>query len=367
MAFFGTPENNFMRMYKRLLGPESRDENGNLLLGSQKLFSEDYPYSPFCYIFLLVDNTLRLSSSTRDNRVIYIGVKEMWNTDQYGTHSREPVKVQHVANVYENPDDKGVALQKPIEIKIANAILFPAQFANKLSIEENDKFARRQLTYNYNSDCSKVESVDYVPAKYETDKLGGGDFVIMYVCTTKGMFVYHIEAQTYLYRVLITNNDPNFYHQFVVQEPWFYKESANVIVATQPGYPVINTVNNRFLEYDTSENRLHWLNSILYECCRIEARPDVANYTNKLNSDIEKVAKFILDPKNQEITDVEEKKRLNEKTIGRFKGLYNMVKNVRGGRPPYEYLKELLHRETGGSLYKLITTVHSITKLRQNK
>ncbi|AYV86085.1 MAG: putative polynucleotide kinase [Solivirus sp.] len=374
-SFFGEVSNNFFQMYRRLYGPESRG-------GSQELFNERHAFSPYCYVFLVVDNKLRLASSTRDNRIVFIGVREMWPVHQYAREAgdpyfcesaddfKEPVKIISLSNssARADPDDDRLVKQNPISIELANAILFPAK--NAFRREQSSSAASvgtvpRQMTLKYNEDHTQLTGVEYTPAKYETNKLGGGDFVVMYIKTPSGMFVYHVESEPFMYRIEMTKEDPNFYHNFVGRAPFFYKnEISKALLQGAP--PVITGITGEALDLGTSMGRLYWWNSILYETCRISIREEVKKYTRDYLTAITKVAEFILS--NEKILDLEERKRLDERTLGRFENLRAITKHAdfRNG-PQLVILKEMLHRETGGAFYKMATSVKKVEELRKKK
>src|SRR5690606_9676822 len=103
---------------------------------------------------------------------------------------------------------------------------------------------------------------------------------------------------------------------------------------------------------------------------------------SRYDKDLSKVATFILtdypkiiDPNNPELQAGEEKakqileevKRINEDTRRRFDDLKKIAtgaaRNTR--RSPFSVLRGLLINETGPSLYRMITTVQNIEKLRK--
>lgn len=381
---FGGKENNFYDMFCRLRGPEARDKNGALLAGSQLLFREDFAFSPHCYVFLVVDNKLRLSSSTTDNRVIFIGCRKMWEPSRYAAQSsdpyfcegavqssdpylsvggdfNEPARIAHVPNPY-SPNDFGVALQTPITIDLANAILFPDKFANQISGAPEEQ---RRLIYKYDAENTRVVGVDYIPTKHKTEpKFQGGDFVVMYVKTGGNVRVIHVESPAFLFRTSVTDNDPNFYHYFVFLADAFHKNNSNAMRATYPYYPLIDAIDGSKLDYGNSDDRIQWWQSILHESARIAARAEIAGFYTRYLKDIRDLADFIL--RNEKIEDEEEKKRLNAKTIGRFTELRGIATSS-SKKAPNVALIELLRRETGGSVYKMLTSVQKVKVLREKR
>jgi hypothetical protein len=236
----------------------------------------------------------------------------------------------------------------------ANMILFPSKYATKVPGES------RQLTYKYNEECTQLIDVEYTPANFETKKLGGGDFVVMYIKTASGMFVYHLESEPYRYRIEMTKEDPNFYHNFVCRAPFFYNNDADVIKNEPPTFPVLGGC-----DLGKSEGRIIWWNAILYECCRISIRDEVKNYPIEYMAAIDRVAKFILH--NEKILDLEERKRLDERTLGRFENLRTISKNGSRHQPQMLVLKAMLHRETGSAFYKMVTGVKKVEELRKKR
>ncbi len=396
-SYFGEVGNNFYNMYKRLRGPESRNEKGELLEGSQRLFRESHAYSPYCYVFLITDNHLRLASSVRDNRIIYLGVREMWSAVQYAKEPgdsyfcessedfQEPKRiVSRPAEVTSLPcghgeDDKPLLKQNPITLEQANAILFP--YKNAVQMPQKNEVTSagaspqrdpagstesqpREIALKYD-DNSQLTEVQYTRTRYETTKLGGGDFVVMYIKTTSGMFVYHIESEPYMYRLEVTKEDPNLYHNFVCRAPFFYCNSADRIKEEPPTFPVITGIEGESLDLGTSDGRLMWWNTILYECCRISSRAEVKGYAKAYLEAIGRCTSFILN--NEKILDLEERKRLDERTLGRFENLRSISKFNSRDQPQTLILRSMLHRETGSAFYKMITGVKKVEELRKKR
>lgn len=380
-SFFG--EAKFMEIYERLRGPEVREKDGTLKAGSQQLFNPRLEYSPYCYIFLVVDNKVRLATTTRDNRVIYVATKEMWSPSMYAKEPGDayfceadddfvdPIEVKFVDYKFENPDDKPITRQSEIDVTLANAILFPDTFANTVAPEItypdggskkvekiSEQMNYQQLTFIYNEDQSKVLRVDYVPPKKldKDERLHGGDFVIMYLTLPAGnTLICHLESIPYNYRVKVTNNDPNYYHRYVLESQRFIKSSIDSL---KEDYPII-------IERDfTDPNmRLQLWATIFLLAVRIEAREEVSLYYNKYQKDIRELGNFIL--YNVTIEDVEEKKRLDENTLKRFTDLRNRALQGRLGHTPHDWLITMLYNETPDSLYKMMSSVRKVQELRK--
>ena len=390
LSKFGDAE--FMDIYRRLLGPEARDKNGQLIAGSQRLFEEVLPYSPYCYIFLVADNTLRLASSTMDNRVIHVATKEMWGPQalarEYGdpyfclsdSDFTDPVKIQHIPNKYFNPYDRGVTIQNKITVHQANQILFPDKFATPIEADpvipdmgsttpfhmyKNVKIHKprsneRSIKYVYDEKQEQLLDVQYVPlaTKPTDDRLLGGDFVVMYYRHPSGnTYLYHLESWAYNHRVNMTDNNPNFYHRFVVNSSVFVHSTFEELSKTYPVYPEIDT--------STSLGRVEWWARIMEDSGRPSYRCELANMYGRYLVDLNKIAHFILH--NTTFTDQEEIRRLNEKTIKRFNDVRTIALHGKGGQHPIEILKSLLRNEHGQSLYKMFTTVAKIQELREKK
>ena len=390
-SFFG--DAHFGKIYDRLRGPELRtgEKIGSFEQpfqeGSSGLFRSRLAYSPYCYIFLMVDNKIRVATTTRDNRIIFIAMKEMWSPMQHAKQPGDcyfceseddfvkPNEVIYLKNTYSNPDDKPLTRQSEIDVTLANAILFPDRFANHVAaqVAEPDNSTNpdkprvstlsnhKQLTYVYNDDNSKVLRVDYVAPNTtpHDERLRGGDFVIMYYRTETGnMLLFHIESIPFNYRVKVTNNDPIYYHRFVVESAQVAGKNGAAHIHNE--YALIGDFNLNYVD-----DRLKMWHAIFLDAVRIEARAEVGTYLSKYKQGIRDVANFILH--NAEITDLEEKKRINDKTIERFEDLRTIAIRATSGDTPINIMIALLHNEKGDSLYKMMTTVRKIMELREKK
>jgi hypothetical protein len=416
----------FYELYQTLNGPP---------LAS--LFGEE-SYSPYCYMFLVVDDAIRIASSTRDNRVIFIGVKKVWNPQEYAQEGgpyewSEEFKLK-VPEPGEEPStfstdlNRAVTIQPTIDPTIANKFLFPHEFAQSIpSTQQAEAYDAKEneIVVDYNANATKINQIYFkpMPGKITDDRLVGGDFVILYHKTSNGhTLVYRLEPTAFEYRIMVTGNDPNLYHRFVVEMVNFTKADPAELRNTYPRY---DSGSGKELPLNEPENRQVYWWSLFYDAVPPSYREEVDKFLNRYNTDLHKVANFImseyprliehaeranekLEISQKEIDTLEEKlaavgsneeqiialkeqlervpekeelltkkeeqsleelKRVNKDTQYRVDDLRGIATNAsyRKSQSPYVVLRGLLMKETGPSLYKMITTVRNIGKYRNRQ
>ena len=196
-AFWG-PREKFLQIWLRLGGPATEE------------FYGEEESSPFCYNFLIADDEIRLASTTRDNMILYLGVRRLWNDPHWD--NVEPIDPSTISPAIVN--------QAPISVDIANKFLFPAQYAKKVDVSGSYP---NELIVEYRPDRSTVLDIAYTG---KDDSSLGGDFVIVYLKDAKGeISVYRIESENFQYRLGLTENNPNLYNQFVTSLGYFSRET----------------------------------------------------------------------------------------------------------------------------------------------
>jgi len=356
----------FYELYTKLGGPDLKS-----------IFGEE-PYSPYCHQFLVVDNEIRLATSTRDNRILYLGVKKVWNEEIYATESGPyawsdefvlyvPQKGEKSEpEVFSQEIDRAMFIQSSISVATANKFLFPQYYAPRIpaSGEAAGYNAKEnELIIDYTDD-GEVREVYFNPVSEQIsdERVIGGDFVIMYTQTPDGeTIVYRLEPTAFEYRVMVTGNDPNMYHRFVTEMIHFTKGDPHDLLSKYPRY--IDSSGQLHLD-EPVERRIYWW-SLFYGAVAPAFKEEVDGYLQRYNDDIKKVADFIVSdfPK---IKDEEELKRINQNTRNRFTELRQIASDIsrREKRRPHTVLVNLLYKETGPSLYKMMSTVRNILRFR---
>jgi hypothetical protein len=373
----------FFILYKQLNGPDP-----------ESLFGPEL-YSPFCYMFLIVHNEIRIASSTRDNRIVFIGMKKVWDPAKYAhpgqpyawsgefqprlpTPGREP-------SVFSPDTNRALIIQPSIDVATANKFLFPNTFARSIPSEAAAFKAKdHELVIDYNEDGTRVDEIYFqrMPTQIKDERLSGGDFVIVYTRTPQGdTIVYRLEPSSYEYRVGITGNNPNLYNRFVTEMVTFTQanlDDREDPIFTYPQY----IVKDQPMSLTRPEDRQVYWWSLYYDAVPPSYKDEVDGFWSRYDRDLTKVANFILtdypriiDPNNPGLQSGEEKakqvleevKRINEETRRRFNDLEKIARGAaRNSRQaPFTVLRGLLINETGPSLYRMITTVQNIEKFRK--
>jgi hypothetical protein len=363
----------FYDLFNKLGGPVPES-----LFGSET-------HSPFCYMFLIADDAVRIATSTRDNRVIFIGVKKLWNPEEktvYFPNGLPEFNVWVPENTNQ-PDtfskklDRPMIIQPNVDVDTANKFMFPQKFAKDIPNTSYDA-KDHELIVHYDNNGRSVNDVYFkrLPQKIVDERLSGGDFIILYHQNSNGdTMVYRIEPSAFEYRASITSNDPNLYHRFVVEMRSFTVAEPKDLSK----YPKYIRENGTPMELSTvTERQIYWW-SLFYDAVSPSYKDEVEKYHSQYERDVDSVARFIMTeypklvkalselPEGATKTPVqEEMKRLTEQTVQRFEDLRRIAVNGSrvGHQGPFSVLRGLLFKETGKSFYKMITAVKSIEKLR---
>lgn len=362
---------------------ELYNEMGGPLIDS--LFGDE-EYSPFCYMFYIANDELRLAGSTRDNRLLFLGVKKVWDEQKYAHGDDDKhgpywyynsfevkyPKFTEEPSAFSTELNRGFIPQEPISVDIANKFLFPNEFATP--IPDNDETRNydplpNELVIDYSND-GEVKDIyfNYPENKIRDDRLKGGDFIIMYTQDEQGnTIVNRLEPSSFLYRSSIIDNDPNLYHRFVVKMVEFTQSEPSELTSK---YPTFIGQNGRELELETPQTRQVYWWSIFHDAVAPSFKKDTEEYLSKYQKDIQNIANFIL-YEFKKIIDEEERKRIKPETENRFKNLLARARSRSSqyGRKvsPFGKLKGLLYNETGPSLYKMISTIRDIKKYREKQ
>lgn len=367
----------FFDLFKKLGGPQIES-----LFGSEA-------YSPFCYMFLIVDDAVRIATSTRDNRVVFAGMKKLWSPEKMTQYFPNGVpelsawtpSATQQPNAFSSNLNRPMITQPSIDVATANKFLFPEQFAKDVPQTYEAtmyKPKEHEMIIDYSEDGQTVKEVYFqrLPQKIVDERLSGGDFVILYHQNSSGeTMVYRLEPSAFEYRVSITANDPNLYHRFVVEmraftvaEPSELKEYPKYI--REDGAPMSLVT--------PAERQIYWW-SLFYDAVAPAYKDEVEKFHSQYEKDIDAVSRFIMSeypkltkalnelaPGTEKSPVQEELKRLSEQTLQRFDDLRRIaLGGARGANQgPFSVMRGLLYKETGKSFYKMITAVKSIEKLR---
>lgn len=373
----------FLTLYNQLGGP------------SLESFFGEEPYSPYCYMFLIVHNDIRIASSTRDNRLVFIGMKKVWDPETYaqpgqpyawsGEFKADLPSVGHEPDAFSSDPNRALIIQPSISVEIANKFLFPNTSARSIPDSAVGFGAKEhELVIDYNEDGSRVNEIYFqrLPDQIKDERLSGGDFVILYTQTPQGeTIVYRLEPSAYEYRVGITGNNPNLYNRFVTEMVTFTK--ANIEDPDDPifSYPQYIVKDHPMSLVRPEDRQIYWW-SLFYDAVPPSYKQEVDGYFSRYDRDLNKVANFILtdypkiiDPNNPGLKAgedkakqiLEETKRINDDTRRRFDDLKQIATGAArtSRKSPFTILRGLLINETGPSLYRMITTVQNIEKLRK--
>lgn len=373
----------FLTLYNELGGP-----------ALDSFFGEEL-YSPYCYLFLVVHNDIRIASSTSDNRIVFIGMKKVWDPEQYaqpdqpyawsGEFRAELPPVGREGDVFSPNHDRALIIQPSIDIEIANKFLFPNTFAKSIP-ESAAAFGAKEheIVIDYNEDGSRVDEIYFqrLPERIKDERLSGGDFVILYTRSLQGeTIVYRLEPSAYEYRVGVTGNNPNLYNRFVTEMVNFTKADLNDAGDPIYSYPQYIAKGQPMSLVRPEDRQVYWW-SLFYDAVPPSYKDEVDGFYTRYDRDLNKVANFILtdypriiDPNNPELKAGEEKakqileetKRINEDTRRRFDNLRQIALGAARSahQAPFTVLRGLLINETGPSLYRMITTVQNIEKFRK--
>jgi hypothetical protein len=356
----------FSTIYKDLGGPEPAS-----------FFGEEQ-YSPYCYMLLIAHNDIRLASSTSDNRIIFIGMKKVWDEAIYAGEGKPYTwsgKFQvhmppygKVGSTFSNNHNHSLIIQPCVDVETANKFLFPNELAK--DIPPNDYQAKEhEIVVEYGEGNNAVNEVFFKRSSQNIadERLAGGDFVIIYTQTPEGQtVVYRLESPAFEYRVNITANDPNLYHRFVLEMVNFTKANSKDLIDQYPKY--IGDDNND-LSLNTAIDRQRYWWSLFYDAAAPAYKDEVEEFYKRYNSDIDKVSNFILTEYLELMKSAapqgEEMKRINSKTRRRIEDIRKIATGNRvNGQSPFTIIRNLLYKETGASFYQMITTVKNLDKLK---
>lgn len=353
-SFWGTNET-FYDMYQRYGGPPVES------------FFDDEETSPFCYIFLVVDDVMQVSGTIATRGLVFIGVKQMWDQEKMAS-AGEPY--EHTGDFVIRPPhvggaDSKIIMQSDISVNLANKILYPQRFASQAPYPTLEN----EILISYDDSFNHVDNVFYEPY---TSLTIGGDFVLVYHLQQDGStIVYRLKSSAFIYRSQVMGEDPNPYRRFVVDMQTFNRESAEKIKQTYPEYAVnghVIPLNN------TADRQMYWWN-IFMDAVPPAKRKDAKTFLTRYHDDMKKVSHYIYHdyPKLvskaescQEQEDDFSKFLLNmipkrvRKRFDVLRGIAEM--NRRRNRPPVKIISSMLLNESGVGLYQMI---RSVTKIRR--
>lgn len=355
----------FSQLWEKLNGPDIRTFFGNEL------------YSPYCYIFLIVDNEVRLASSTRDNRIVFIGVKRVWSEESYAQKNGPYYWPEELELVIPTPEpdssafsknlNHSLVIQTEVDVATANKFLFPNQYATPIPANVDYDAKDHEMVIEYAADGRKVNNVYFkrLQQKVVDDRLAGGDFLIAYVQDAAGdTTVYRIESPAFIHRVEITGNNPNMYNRFAVEMVNFTKAEPHELLNEYPKY--IGSDGKTISLKDPKDRMVYWW-SLFYDAIAPAYKDEVDGYFSRYEKDIQNVARFILG-EYRRVSDPEELKRISDQTRRRMDDLLAISSSVRDrNTSPQVVMRNLLYNETGPSFYRMITTVKNLEKLRSQK
>jgi len=378
----------FFSTHKRIDATESRwaDRPGffqawNRLAGFDPatLFGNE-PTSPYNYLFLIKDSDANgLASSTRDNRVIFIGVKKVWNESDYAQEDGpyewpESFKVKLPpmtpdSSAFSLNHDHTMVVQSPISVELANKFLFPNLFAADLPLTkevEDYKPYGEELIVQYNPSGHGVEEIYTRRTEHQIvdDRTAGGDFLIAYVQRPDGeTVVYRLESPGFEFRVKITDNDPNLYHRFVTKTVEFTQAKPEEITNEYPSY---TQADGKRISLREPADRMNYWYSLFYDSVNPHFKKKVDGFARDYENDIKKVATFVL-KEFSKLSDPEELKRVTDRTKVRMGDLLSRTGTSKLNMSPHQIMQNLLYNETGPSFYRMITTTKNIEKYRAQK
>jgi len=184
----------FLDIYKKLGGPSGSD-----------LFPEDVLYSPWCYIFLLVDREL-LVATKQDIGVGYIvdlGLQQMWEYSPEGPFKTTEDDGED-SRTFAGPEHRRPIIVSALEGKLnftggeESFLVRPCQ----LSLEEANRF----LKQGYLNEDEDEE----VGSKFS------GESVILYQYDDSGRLSdsVRVQSQGYHWRIRMRGDNPNLRHRF---------------------------------------------------------------------------------------------------------------------------------------------------------
>jgi len=146
--------------------------------------------------FLLVTRQTNLAASVLAEQLVYLGDDKL--IEDFKGKAPETFRVK-----------TGLIGHYCIQPEVANAILFPAQYAE--AVPEDVKCHPGQMFYQQD-ETGAVEKVFMAPTGYDHPLLQGGDNVTMLYDGR----LYRVESPSFTFRQKITNSNPTPYQEFCV-------------------------------------------------------------------------------------------------------------------------------------------------------
>jgi hypothetical protein len=373
VRFFKWDNKVFFSTYRKIEGEKSA-------WGGRALFSETFrrlmpgfdqemlfgpePFSPYTFVFLISDYGTRIITSISENRVLFLALMKTWEETEYPMYTQFSIPLQSLPvprdpepDVFSGQVDKPMRTQITITVDLANKFLFPRQFATPVPPGVNAK--DYELIPQYSQTSQEIVDIYFKDPGYDSndERLTGGDMIMIYTMDASGLTqLYRIDSPSVGYRAMVTGNDPVPYHQFVITMPTFSKGNPDELSQIYPRY----TFNGTNLNLTKAEERRKWWWSIFYDAVSPDFKDEADNYLTRYKKDLERVANFILKETNTLSDD--EKRMVNDKSRQRFGQLLETARTGKFG--PFPALMDLLYKETGDSMYKMITTVRNIDRAR---
>lgn len=356
----------FLDIYKNLGGPSGSD-----------LFPEDVLYSPWCYIFLLVDREL-LVATKQDIGVGYIvdlGIQKMW---EYGPEG--PFKTteddDEDSRTFAGPEHRRSSSVSTLDDKLhftggeKSFIIRPCQ----LSLEEANRF----LKHGYLNESEEIRS------------RFSGESVILYQYDDTGRLSdsVRVQSQGYHWRVRMRGDNPNLRHRFyqlltdalkpdtidslLNRYPLFHREEKRDKCRYANWKIWVNHCGQSIeLDLRQTDDRIFLVYVTFYESLPAAQKSEGLRLWDDFKKDRDDVTAWIqslasgetappkdedgnpcLTPRLQNILRLTKEHAVNRQRQGRDRNRY-------GKRMRYEFLvkaniRNLILRESGTSLFRLI-------------
>lgn len=366
----------FSDIYKNLKGPSSGE-----------LFPEDVLTSPWCYNFLLVDKELQYATKQKIGKgfVVDLGVKRMWNYGDgcpykdYGSRHDVPYTCVH--------DISGVVY---FEGKESSLLVKP----KKLSLEEANTFLKR----GYVTGNSKVDLEDSGLEDSESRNLG--EAVILYSYDENGNCVDSVRVQSTPYnkRCKIRGDNPNIRHRFyqLINDALRYEDRENLLKKytnfnSNPGKVDFISVNhdNHYVKLNMKnlDNRIFLIYVHFYDTLPYSQQTrgrELWDEFKKDRRDVIEWFQYLSEKSNPERYIQEEYNDSELKLSTRAVAILDMtkkhaLKRVSTGKDKNRFGKRmsqdelvraniynLLRRENGPSLFKLIREMKRLQKIKDS-
>lgn len=373
-----------LKLYKSLLGPESYDDEGNLLPNSQRLFDVDKESSPYTYYFLVIGST-RLTTPFLAERIYYMGyhvfgapkpnespayVKTDWpkmTADEQLIHAYKPI----------------TRLPTLSNLNKINSIMFPLHansdteaFVNtknnrglnemELEMEPEGNYEKDNLFFNntpetinikYTNDTIKKiyintpfherkSSISNTP--FDDLKSYPGNSVILYVLGEHNMVtIYRIVPPNVSYREKILKQDPNIYHSFLsyIKDLLKIKDysKSNLI-------PLINAETGESIPFNTEDDKIIALANIYRLCVSPTYQQEVLTFPAKYKHDLDELTKFIAHEYDEYPPG-----SYSSKIVSSTKANYDRIKQT-------GTIKIALKNENSTTFYKMLSVMNKAKK-----